>query len=47
VFTGRGYGHGIGMSQWGMQGMALAGKNAEQILKHYYQGIELTNTGGA
>lgn len=47
VFTGKGYGHGVGMSQWGAQGMALGGKSAEEILKHYYQGIELTSLGGA
>ncbi len=47
VFSGRGFGHGVGMSQWGMQGMANAGKTYEQILKHYYQGIALTEVGGA
>ena len=47
VFSGRGYGHGVGMSQWGAQGMALAGKSAEEILTHYYQGIAITNIGGA
>lgn len=47
VFTGRGFGHGVGMSQWGMQGMALAGASAEEILKHYYTGISLTDTGGS
>lgn len=46
VFTGRGFGHGVGMSQWGMQGMALAGASAEQILEHYYTGIALTESGG-
>jgi stage II sporulation protein D len=46
-FSGRGFGHGVGMSQWGMQGMALAGKRYDQILRHYYQGIELTEVGGA
>ena len=46
-FHGSGYGHGIGMSQWGAQGMALGGANYEQILKHYYTGIQLTNVGGA
>jgi SpoIID/LytB domain protein len=35
------------MSQWGMQGMANAGKTYEQILKHYYLGIALTQVGGA
>ena len=47
IFWGRGFGHGVGMSQWGAQGMALGGANYEQILKHYYQGIALTNIGGA
>jgi SpoIID/LytB domain protein len=47
VFTGRGYGHGVGMSQWGAQGMAIAGKSAEEILTYYYRGIEITSLGGA
>jgi len=47
VFTGKGYGHGVGMSQWGAQGMALGGKSAEEILRHYYRGIEITTLGGA
>ena len=47
IFWGRGFGHGVGMSQWGAQGMALGGANYEQILKHYYQGIALTHIGGA
>ena len=47
VFTGKGYGHGVGMSQWGAQGMALGGKSAEEILRHYYLGIEITTVGGA
>lgn len=46
VFTGKGYGHGVGMSQWGAQGMALGGKSAEEILKYYYLGIEITKLGG-
>lgn len=37
-----GYGHGVGMSQWGANGMAKEGKNAEQIVKYYYSGIEIT-----
>ena len=47
VFTGKGYGHGVGMSQWGAQGMALGGKSAEEILRHYYRGIEITTLDGA
>jgi stage II sporulation protein D len=38
---GAGWGHGIGMSQYGAMGMARAGKSHEDILKHYYTGIEL------
>jgi stage II sporulation protein D len=46
-FVGKGFGHSVGMSQWGAQGMALGGAKYEDILKHYYQGIELTTVGGA
>ncbi len=34
--TGKGYGHGLGMSQWGARGMAEDGYNYEQIIQHYY-----------
>lgn len=34
-----GYGHGVGMSQWGANGMAKQGKTYEVILKHYYTGV--------
>lgn len=46
VFTGKGFGHRVGMSQWGMQGMAQTGAAYEQILTHYYRGIELTKFEG-
>ena len=36
-----GYGHGVGMSQWGANGMAKQGSSYEEILKHYYTGIDL------
>jgi stage II sporulation protein D len=42
VFTGRGWGHGVGMCQVGAYGLARQGWSAEQILKTYYSGIELT-----
>lgn len=42
LVNGRGYGHGIGMSQWGAQGMALAGKNYREILGYYYPSAGLT-----
>lgn len=41
VWKTLGYGHGVGMSQWGANGMALEGKTAEEILHYYYSGIRL------
>ncbi len=42
VFSrGRGFGHGLGLCQWGMQGQALEGKRADEILKYYYPGSRL------
>lgn len=41
VISGRGFGHGVGMSQWGARKMADEGKSAEQIIGHYFTGIEL------
>ena len=41
VVSGRGYGHGVGMSQYGAYGQARAGRTYEQILAHYYSGTEL------
>lgn len=38
---GSGYGHGVGMSQWGAREMATAGASYKQILLHYYQGVEI------
>jgi len=40
-FSGRGYGHGVGMSQWGAKGMAEQGYTAEKILEYYYPGTTL------
>ncbi|HLL77685.1 MAG TPA: SpoIID/LytB domain-containing protein [Pyrinomonadaceae bacterium] len=42
VFTGRGFGHGVGLCQVGAYGLARAGLTYDRILKHYYTGIELT-----
>jgi len=42
VFIGRGWGHGVGMCQVGAYGLAKQGWSAEQILKAYYSGIEVT-----
>jgi stage II sporulation protein D len=41
--SGRGWGHGVGMCQCGAQGMARQGRDAEDILQHYYPGAELVN----
>ena len=44
VVTGRGWGHGVGMSQWGARGYALHGWKWRQILAHYYPGTQLGST---
>ncbi len=41
VFTTRGYGHRVGMSQYGAEAMAKAGNDFETILKWYYTGVEI------
>lgn len=41
----KGYGHGVGMSQYGALGMAKAGYTYEEILKHYYQNTNLKKLG--
>ena len=42
VLQGLGFGHGLGMSQWGAYNLARQGANHLQILGHYYQGVTLT-----
>lgn len=42
IFLVTGYGHGVGMSQTGADSMAKQGKNHEEILKHFYTGVEIT-----
>lgn len=42
TFTTHGFGHGIGMSQYGANAMAQEGKTYKEILKHYYTAIEIT-----
>jgi stage II sporulation protein D len=41
VISGRGWGHGVGMSQYGAYGMANAGRAYDEILAYYYTGTEL------
>ena len=43
VFNVRGSGHGVGLSQRGAMEMAANGKKYDEILKHYYQGVEINN----
>lgn len=44
LITGHGWGHGIGMSQWGAYGYAKHGWSYKAILKHYYTGISFTQS---
>lgn len=41
IITTRGFGHGVGMSQYGAEGMARAGYTYDQILKYYYTGVKI------
>jgi stage II sporulation protein D len=41
TFSGKGYGHGVGMSQWGAHKMAKDGKKPEEIVGHYFKGITI------
>nr|WP_240906878.1 MULTISPECIES: SpoIID/LytB domain-containing protein [unclassified Synechococcus] len=41
LVKGQGYGHGVGMSQWGAHGLAEQGADFRAILQHYYRGAEV------
>ena len=41
VMAGTGYGHGVGMSQWGAYGMAQAGSTAEEIVTYYFKDVSI------
>lgn len=43
IINGHGWGHGVGMCQYGARGRALAGHNYQSILKNYYRGVEVKN----
>jgi stage II sporulation protein D len=43
--SGRGWGHGVGLSQWGAYGQAKQGRTYDEILAHYYFGTKLGRTG--
>ncbi len=42
TFTGRGWGHGVGMCQYGAFGLARMGVKFDDIIRHYYTGVEVT-----
>ena len=42
IFSVTGYGHGVGMSQTGADSLAKSGSNYEEIIKHFYTGVEIT-----
>ncbi len=41
TFRGKGYGHGVGMCQWGAYGLAVEGRKPEQIVEYYFKDVEL------
>ena len=43
IFTGSGFGHGVGMCQWGTKKMAELGKSYQKILQHYYPNMKLVS----
>lgn len=45
AFQGKGFGHGVGMSQYGAIEMAKLGYNYDEIIKHYYNSVEIINLG--
>jgi len=42
IITTKGFGHGVGMSQYGANGMAAEGKNYKEIVEYYYKGTKIT-----
>ena len=46
IVSGAGFGHGVGLSQYGAYGMAQQGSGYRRILAHYYRGTEVGNVGG-
>jgi stage II sporulation protein D len=46
VLAGHGWGHGVGLCQWGARGMALQGMDFKKILGYYYRDTRLVNVRG-
>ena len=45
MVKGRGYGHGVGMSQWGARALAEQGKSAEEIIQYFFKDVEIQKAG--
>lgn len=45
MIKGRGYGHGVGMSQWGARALAEQGKSAEEIVQYFFEDVEIEEAG--
>lgn len=45
--SGHGWGHGVGLCQWGARGMAESGKNFKDILLHYYRNVSIKSIDGS
>lgn len=43
LFEGKGWGHGVGLPQWGARNMATAGRSAGEILTYYYTGVSISS----
>jgi len=43
VLDGHGWGHGVGMCQWGARGMAIQGYKYRDIITHYYSGVKISD----
>ena len=41
IIVGKGWGHGVGMSQWGAYDLGILGKTAEEILHAYFTDVEI------
>ncbi len=41
IFTGRGFGHGVGLSQWGAYSMAKSGQTSDDMIAHYFKGVTI------
>ncbi|MCX7794602.1 MAG: SpoIID/LytB domain-containing protein [Thermodesulfovibrionales bacterium] len=46
IFSGRGYGHGVGLSQWSSLDMVLEGKSYREVLQYFYPGTEIIKIKG-